>query len=56
MTGHVIPKSKWLSILALLDYSWADKNYEYDSLTDAEKTRIARKEFDELVQEIGHGK
>ncbi len=45
-----------VSVLQLLAYSWEDAEFEYDNLTDEEKSLITEVDFDAIVATmIAHG-
>lgn len=44
------------AMLRLLAYSWEDAEFEYDGLTDVERTLITKEEFEDTVRlMVEHG-
>lgn len=43
-----------LTMLALLDYQWGLVDYDYERLSQGEKNRITKAEFEDLLFTMGH--
>lgn len=43
-----------LTMLALLDYQWGLVDYDYEKLSQGEKDRVTKAEFEDLLDTMGH--